>query len=151
LLATCWPIVPRRSAAISWPVCACCLRHRMPGPHAGTARHLLKEMVSTFSARAPRAVPKLEEGFADATGVLALPERYRKRLRTTNAQERLNEEIRRRERVIRIFPNRVSAEWLLGALLMEQDEVWSTGRVYLEMSEYWQWRAERERARSTAT
>jgi putative transposase len=37
--------------------------------------------------------------------IRVLPERYRQRLRTTNAQESLNEEIRRRERVIRIFPN----------------------------------------------
>jgi len=48
----------------------------------------------------------LEEGFEDATAVLELPEQYRRRLRTTNGLERLNEEIRRRERVIRIFPNR---------------------------------------------
>jgi putative transposase len=47
----------------------------------------------------------LEGGFEDATAVFALPEKYRKRLRTTNMQERLNEEVRRRERVIRIFPN----------------------------------------------
>ena len=64
--------------------------------------------------------------------------------------ERLNEEIRRRERVIRIFPNRAEALRLLGALLMEQDEVWCTGRVYLEMSEYWQWRQAREQAASAA-
>ena len=59
--------------------------------------------------------------------------------------ERLNEEIRRRERVIRIFPNRASAGRLLGALLMEHDESWSTGKVYLDMTEYWQWREERQR------
>ena len=67
-----------------------------------------------------------------------LPQRYRKRLRTTNSQERLNREIRRRERVIRIFPNAASAERLLGALLMEFDEAFSTGHRYFEMSEYWQ-------------
>jgi hypothetical protein len=50
----------------------------------------------------------IERGFDDATDVLALPEPYRRRLRTTNAVERLNEEIRRRERVIRIFPNEAS-------------------------------------------
>ena len=72
--------------------------------------------------------------------MLALPAPYRKRLRTTNGVERLNEEIRRRERVIRIFPNRESAIRLLGALLMEQDEVWSTGKRYLDMTAYWQWR-----------
>jgi hypothetical protein len=57
------------------------------------------------------------------------------------AIERLNEEIRRRERVIRIFPNRESATRLLGALVMEQDEQWSTGKRYLDMTAYWQWRA----------
>lgn len=61
----------------------------------------------------------LEEGFDDATAVLSLPEKYRKRLRTTNLVERLNEEVRRRERVIRIFPNRESVIRLIGALLME--------------------------------
>jgi putative transposase len=62
-------------------------------------------------------------------------------LRTTNAVERLNEEVRRRERVIRIFPNRESAVRLLGALLMEQDETWTTGKRYFEMAAYGQWRS----------
>ena len=44
----------------------------------------------------------LEAGFDDATAVLALPEPYRRRLRTSNGMERLNEEVRRRERVIRL-------------------------------------------------
>ena len=50
---------------------------------------------------------------------------------------RLNEEVRRRERVIRIFPNRESAIRLLGAVLMEQHEQWSTGHRYLDMAAYW--------------
>ncbi len=53
--------------------------------------------------------------------------------------ERLNEEVRRTERVIRIFPNRESAMRLIGALLMEQDEKWSGGRKYLHMTEYHLW------------
>ena len=68
--------------------------------------------------------------------MLALPERYRKRLRTTNSQEHLNEEIRRRERVIRIFPNTASAERLLGALMQEFDEAFSTGHRYFDISDY---------------
>jgi putative transposase len=52
----------------------------------------------------------------------------------------LNEEVRRRERVIRIFPNRESVIRLLGALLMEQDEAWTTGKRYFDMTAYWQWR-----------
>lgn len=76
----------------------------------------------------------------DAIAILGYPEPYRKRLRTTNIVERLNEEIRWRERVIRIFPNAASVARLLGALLMEQDETWSTGRKYFDMAAYWAWR-----------
>ena len=64
-----------------------------------------------------------------------LPETYRRRLRTTNMQERLNEEIRRRERVIRIFPGVESARRLLGSLLVEQHEAWAR-RCYLNMDEF---------------
>jgi transposase-like protein len=48
----------------------------------------------------------------------------------------LNEEIRRRERVIRIFPNEESIIRLLGAMLMEQHEKWISGRKYFNMEEY---------------
>jgi transposase-like protein len=58
-------------------------------------------------------------------------------LRTSNGIERLNQEIRRRERVIRIFPNEASAIRLIGALLIEQDEKWSTSRKYFEMDVYY--------------
>ena len=74
--------------------------------------------------------------------VMALPEKYRRRTRTTNMQERLNEEIRRRERVIRIFPNDDSALRLIGALLAEQNEVWLERR-YLDMDEFAEWAAAR--------
>ena len=70
--------------------------------------------------------------------VMALPEKYRKRLRTTNMQERLNEEVRRRERVIRIFPNDESALRLIGALLAEKNDQWLERR-YLDMQEYHEW------------
>lgn len=54
--------------------------------------------------------------------------------------EWLNEEIRRRERVIRIFPNRESVVRLLGTLLMELDEKWGSGKRRLAMAEYLKWR-----------
>src|SRR5262249_20155837 len=113
-------------------------------PDPVTARTLLARFVSDFEQTAPGAVATLERGFEDATAVLALPIHYRRRLRTTNGVERLNEEIRRRERVIRIFPNREAAIRLLGALLMEQDEAWTTGHRYFDMTTYWQWRAGQE-------
>ena len=98
----------------------------------------MAEFVGRFSKPAPQAVKCLEEGFEDALAVLALPEKYRQRLRSTNLEERLNEEIRRRERVIRIFPNDESALRLIGALLAEQNEVWQERR-YLDMDEFKEW------------
>jgi putative transposase len=116
------------------------LRPIFDAPDEGTARTLLASFVRDYQTSAPAAVVTLERGFDDATAVLALPAPYRKRLRTTNGVERLNEEIRRRERVIRIFPNRDSVIRLVGALLMEQDEIWTTGQRYFDMTTYWQWR-----------
>lgn len=113
-------------------------------PDPETARTLLARFVVDYEQRAPGAVATLERGFDDATAVLALPLHYRRRLRTTNGVERLNEEMRRRERVIRIFPTRASALRLLGALLLEQDEAWTTGHRYFDMTSYWQWRASQE-------
>jgi transposase-like protein len=118
------------------------LRALFEAPDLATARTLLRQITATFAERAPKAVTILEAGFDDATAVLALPDPYRRRLRTTNSVERLNEEIRRRERVIRIFPNRPSAIRLLGAFLLEQHEQWTTGHHYLDMAAYWQWRRE---------
>jgi transposase-like protein len=105
------------------------------------ARKRLAEFSTQFAKSAPKAVACLEAGFEDAMAVMALPEKYRKRLRTTNMQERLNEEIRRRERVIRIFPNDASALRLIGALLAEQNEHWQEQR-YFNMEEYLEWAQE---------
>ncbi len=119
----------------------------LTAPDVATARVLLNTCLERYEARAPQAMQILEEGFDHATAVLVLPSRYRQRLRTTNSEERLNQELRRRERVIRIFPNRASALRLLGAVLMEQHEQWSTGRKYLDIAEYHQWRAARDAAK----
>lgn len=110
------------------------------------ARRRLHAFIERFQKSAPRAVACLENGFEDAMAVMALPEKYRKRLRSTNMQERLNEEIRRRERVIRIFPNDESALRLIGALLAEQNDVWQERR-YLDMDEF----AERTATRNAAS
>ena len=105
------------------------------------ARRAFEEAQAEFGGQAEQALRKLEAGFEDATAVLVLPEKYRRRLRTTNMLERQIEEIRRRERVIRIFPNVMSVWRLVGALLCEQHEAWSTGRLYLCMEAFYDWRA----------
>ena len=61
------------------------------------------------------------------------------RLRTSNLAERVNEEIRRRQRVIRIFPNEASAERLIGAWLADLHDQWLAGCRYFDMKEFWDW------------
>jgi putative transposase len=107
------------------------------------SRRQLAAFVETFAKTAPKATACLEDAFDDATAVMCLPEKYRKRLRSTNMQERLNEEIRRRERVVRVFPNEESALRLTGALLAETAEAWQE-RVYLDMQEFREWLASRK-------
>ena len=128
----------------------CARRHRadvaaaaklvLQAPDMIEAKRHLAEFVERFAKTAPKSVECLEAGFEDAMAVMSLPEKYRKRLRSTNMQERLNEEVRRRERVIRIFPNDESALRLIGALLAEQNEVWQE-RKYLDMDEFREWQA----------
>ena len=97
-----------------------------------SARQAKNDLLGKYSAKAAKAMDLMDESFDDITAVLSLPLRYRKRLRTTNGIERLNQEIRRRERVIRIFPNDASALRLMG-----QDEKWTTGRKYFDRDVYY--------------
>jgi transposase-like protein len=136
---------------------SCSIRHRkdvagkaklvLQAPDMAEARRRLDEFSELFAKSAPKAVACLEEAFDDAMAVMTLPDKYRKRLRTTNMQERLNEEVRRRERVIRIFPNDDSAWRLIGALLAETNEQWQARR-YLDMDEFNEWLTDRETAKS---
>jgi putative transposase len=77
----------------------------------------------------------VEEHIEECLSCLAFPESHRRRIRTTNGLERLNQEIKRRSKVVRIFPNRESCLRLVTALAMEQSEEWITGRRYLDMEE----------------
>jgi putative transposase len=114
------------------------------------ARRLLAETLEAFEADAPKAIIVIEEGFDDIIAVMSLPEKYRQKLRTSNGLERLNEEIRRRDRVIRIYPNEASAIRLIGALLIEHDERWGTGRKYFDMQAYYDALAAKQTAAQTA-
>jgi len=103
------------------------------------AREALNATMDALGGDADAALDVLETGFDDATAVLTLPPKYRRRLRTTNMVERLIEEIRRRERVVRIFPTMDAARRLIGARCAEQHEEWSTGRRYLTMDAFFAW------------
>ena len=81
---------------------------------------------------------KIEEELEDCLACYGFPAAHRPRIRTTNGLERLNEELKRRTRVVRIFPNRDAVERLVTALVMEQSEEWVSGRRYLTMDPFWE-------------
>lgn len=152
--------IARQFQGASWQRCQahlmrnilgqCASRHRaevaaaakraLQAPDMEEARRRLAAFIERFASIAPKSIACLEEGFEEAFAVVSLPEKYRKRLRSANMQQRLNEQVRRRERVIRIFPNDESALRLIGALLAEQHEVWQE-RKYLDRRAFNEWLA----------
>lgn len=88
------------------------------------ARQFRDEFLERFgdNSKLEKAIQILEDGFEDAVQYLNEPVRFQQYIRSTNSLERLNQEVRRREQVIRIFPNTQSAFRLIGAVLMQVNE-----------------------------
>jgi putative transposase len=98
------------------------------------AKAALAVAIAELEKKAPRVARLLEECGEQILGVYALPEAHRKRMRTTNMLELQNQELKRRTRVIRVFPHEQSCLRLITALLMETNLDWM-GRIYLRMEE----------------
>ncbi len=93
------------------------------------AYHIAIEMLESCCRDAARI---LEEAEADALAYLDFPPAHWKRLRTNNVQERANREIKRRSRVVQVFPSVASLERLAGAVMCDMDEEWSDARYFSE-------------------
>lgn len=103
-------------------------------PNSKIARELKEEFIKTYedNGKYQKAIERLDDGFEDAIQFFAEPENAHKHIKTTNVLERINSEIRRRERVIRIFPNQQSAFRLIGSVLMDYEETLDQGiRKYI--------------------
>ena len=107
-----------------------------PDIHPATLR--VNELVEKYKDTYPKLSEKLEEEIEETLTCFHFPASHRRRIRTTNSLERLNEEIRRRTRVIRIFPNEASCLRLICALAIEKSEEWITGKRYLNMDELYE-------------
>jgi len=108
---------------------------------AGTAvqaRAAARACTPAWKTSHPAVVAKIEADLEDTLACYAFPAAHRPRIRTTNGLERLNQEVKRRTRVVRIFPNRAAVERLVTALAMEQSEEWVSGRRYLDMDPFWE-------------
>jgi putative transposase len=109
------------------------LRDLFNAPDQEQAQERANRMVSAYQDRFPEFANWLEDTIEEPLNVFSLPAEHRKRLRTTNGLERYQQEVRRRTRVVRIFPNRTSCLRLTSALAMEQSEDWLTGHRYLNI------------------
>jgi transposase-like protein len=109
------------------------LRDVFNAPDGERAWQRARRLMEGWRSRFPELVEWLEETLQDTLAVFSLPREHRTRMRTNNGLERFHEEIRRRSRVVRIFPNRDSCLRLCSALAMEQSEEWITGHCYLDM------------------
>ena len=93
----------------------------------------LKELVAAYSTSAPKLASWLEANLHEGFTVFAFPSAHQRRLRTSNALERVNQELKRRTRVASLFPNEASVLRLITALLVEISDQWETGKIYLNM------------------
>ena len=112
------------------------LRNIYTAPNLKKAREKADEAVRQLSAYAPKAAELLDEAFDDITAVFSLPLKYRQKLRTSNGIERVNEEIRRRDRALRIYPSDGAVMRIIGTILVEQNEAWCTEKICFDMKEY---------------
>jgi putative transposase len=97
-----------------------------------TAEALAEEFLELYGKRFPKAVPVFEAGIEDALTYLSFPGSHHTRIRTTNMLERLFKEVKRRTRVVGVFPNEASARTLATEIALRSSEEWALKR-YLTM------------------
>jgi putative transposase len=97
-----------------------------------TARALAEEFVELYGGRFPKAVSVFEAGVEDTLTYLSYPGSHHAKLRTTNMLERLFKEVKRRTRVVGVFPSETSASTLATAVVLRSSEEWALRR-YLTM------------------
>ncbi len=106
------------------------IRAMFNAPDRKTAEEFLQAAIQKYAVSAPRLSAWLEDNLAEGFTVFDFPLEHRRTIRTTNSLERINKEIRRRTRVVGVFPNVASCLRLVSALLMETSEEWQIGKHY---------------------
>jgi putative transposase len=119
--------LPRQSMRLE---AAADIRSMFNAPDRKTAEKQLQAAIQKYASSAPRLSAWLEENLSEGFSVFDFPLEHRRSVRTTNSLERVNKEIRRRTRVVGVFPNEASCLRLISALLMETSEEWQIGKHY---------------------
>lgn len=108
------------------------LRSITEAPTGAAAQKAVIVTVETLQETYPEVAALIEDAAEEILAVYALPAAHRKRMRSTNMLERYNQELKRRTRVVRIFPNGASCLRLIGAMAIETNQDW-LDRRYLRM------------------
>ena len=103
-------------------------------PDRAAAQLRLKLIVARYTTIAPKLATWMEENLPQGFTVFGLPTAHQRQMRTSNALERVNQELKRRTRVAGMFPNEASVLRLVTALLVDLSEQWETGKIYLSMN-----------------
>jgi len=103
-------------------------------PAKESALQAAQMVIKEYKDRFPQAIETLEEGLEDALQYLAYSAFDNRKISSTNILERLNREIRRRSRVVGIFPGMDSYLRLITSYLIEYAEDWSTGKCYIKQA-----------------
>jgi transposase-like protein len=100
-------------------------------PDRAAAQAYLAQTVKKYEKSASRLADWMETNLPEGLTVFNFPTNHQRRIRTANLLERLSREIKRRTRVVGIFPNQAACLRLISAFLMETSEAWLIGRMYL--------------------
>lgn len=100
-------------------------------PDRATAEAWLAQMVTKYAQSASKLADWMETNLPEGLAIFSFPRSHQRRIRTANLLERLNQEIKRRTRVVGVFPNEAASKRLISAILMETSEAWLIGRQYL--------------------
>jgi putative transposase len=106
------------------------IRSMFNAPDRTTAEAYLQTTIQKYASSAPRLSAWMEDNLAEGFTVFDFPLEHRRSIRTTNSLERVNREIRRRTRVVGVFPHEASCLRLVSAVLMETSEEWQIGKRY---------------------
>jgi transposase-like protein len=100
-------------------------------PNKTKAKEEARRVIKEYEKRFPEAMNTLENALDEVLTFYNFPPEHWKKISSTNPLERLNREIRRRTRVVGVFPSKNSCRRLMGMVLVEQHEEWIT-RIYMD-------------------
>ena len=115
---------------------AAAIRQAFNQPDRDGAGQTWRHVADQLRSRWPKLSALMDETEHDVLAFMAFPAQHRAKLHSTNPIERLNKEVKRRADVVGIFPNEASITRLIGAVLFEQNDEWTTQHRYMQVEAF---------------